>query len=200
MRTDFWRQGAAALAAAGLLTIAAVAQQGEASGEVKIEGDKPAAAAAAGDKAKPAGKPVKPTITDRDPFVNQVTGGVVTSGAVPSRARTVRSTGGATVRPAAAAASRSATGATKGVKGAAEEPKVEEVVVPAPEVTVTGIVKSGGGHIAIVNSGTMSYMVSPGQKLGDYRVSSITDTAVTFTHTGKNFKVPIESFSSTTKK
>ena len=197
MRTDFWRQGAAALAAAGLLTIAAVAQQGEASGEVKIEGDKPAAAAAAGEKAKPAGMPIKPTITDRDPFVNQVTGGVVTSGAVPSRSRTARNTGGATVRPAA---SRSATGASKGVKGAAEEPKVEEVIVPAPEVTVTGIVKSGGGHIAIVNSGTMSYMVSPGQKLGDYRVSSITDTAVTFTHTGKNFKVPIESFSSTTKK
>lgn len=199
MRTDFWRQSAAALAAAGLLTLAAIAQEGEASGEVKIEGDKPPAAAAAGEEKKPTGKPVKPTITERDPFVNQVTAGVVSPGAVSSRARTASSTGGATVKPAAAAASRSATGATKGVKGAAAEEPVEEVIVPAPEVTITGIVKSGGGHVAIVNSGNMSYMVVPGQKLGDYRVSSITDTAVTFTHTGKNFKVPIESFSAKKK-
>lgn len=200
MRTDFWRQGAAALAAACLLTIAAVAQEGEASGEVNIEGDKPPAAAAAGEEKKPSGKPVKPTITERDPFVNQVSAGVVTPGAVTSR-RTVASSSGATVKPAAAAASRSATGATKGTKGAAapaEEPV--EVVVPAPEVTITGIVKSGGGHIAIVNSGNTSYMVVPGQKLGDYRVSAITDTAVTFTHTGKNFKVPIESFGTQKKK
>jgi hypothetical protein len=194
MRTDFWRQGAAAILAAGLLASAVVAQEG-ASGEVKIEGEKPPAAA--GEAPKPIIKPAKPVITDRDPFVNQATAGAVNSGTV-SRVRP-RPTGATnTVRPATPA-SNAARGNAPAVKGQAAQEEVEEVIVPAPEVTITGIVRSGGGHIAIVNSGSQSYMVTPGQKLGDYRVSAITDTAVTFTHTGKAFKVPIESFAATKK-
>ena len=193
MRKDFWRQGAAAILAAGLQASAVVAQEG-ASGEVKIEGEKPPAAA--GEAAKPAAKSIKPSITDRDPFVNQVNAGVVNPGAI-TRVRSV--TTGATVRPPAGGAAARGNAAKGAAKNAPAEEVVEEVIVPAPEVTITGIVKSGGGHIAIVNSGTQSYMVSAGQKLGDYRVASITDTAVTFTHTGKAFKVPIESFAAQKK-
>jgi hypothetical protein len=191
MKTDIWRQGAAAILAAGLLTIAAVAQTGEASGEVKIEGEKPPAAAAAG--TKPTAKPVKPTITDRDPFVNQVNAGTVSPDAV-GRVRRTTSEGPAVRPPANRAASNGPSKGPGGKGTAAAEEEVPEVIVPAPEVTITGIVRSGSGRVAIVNSGTSSYMVVPGQKLGDYRVSTITDTAVTFTHTGKAFKVPIDSF------
>ncbi len=184
MNNVFWRQRAAAILAAGLLTVAAVAQEG-ASGEVKIEGEKPPAATAT-EAAKPAAKPVKPTITNRDPFVNQVNAGTVSSGST-SRIRPAQSAG-ATVKPAAAAARGKSAGAV--AAAAAAEP---EVIVPAPEVTITGIVKSRGGHQAIINSGSNSHIVSAGQKIGDYRVAAITDTAVTFTNSGKSFKVPIES-------
>ena len=191
MKTDIWRQGAAAILAAGLLAIAAVAQTGEASGEIKIEGEKPPAAAAG--ETKPTAKPVKPTITDRDPFVNQVNAGTVRSDAV-GRVRRTSSDGPAVRAPARAVGGNNAP-VKAGAKGAAvAEEEVPEVIVPAPEVTITGIVRSGSGRVAIVNSGSSSYMVVPGQKLGDYRVSAITDTAVTFTHTGKAFKVPIDSF------
>lgn len=188
MRTDFWRNGAAAILAVGLLAVAAVAQTGEASSEVKIEGDKPAAASSA--EARPTVKPAKPVITDRDPFVNQVDAGVVTGGSAPRR--TVRSSGSApSVRPAASGGVSAAKASAKGMPAAEEvEP---EVIVPAPEVTITGIVKSGSGNQAIVTSNSGSYIVRAGQKLGDYRVSAITDTAVTFTHTGKSFKIPIDS-------
>jgi hypothetical protein len=190
MKVEFWRNSAAAILAAGLLAVAAVAQTGEASGEVKIEGDKPPAATTSV-QAKPAARPAKPVITDRDPFVNQVESGVVVGGAVPSGVvRSARATGASTVRPAAAPVGKP-MGAGK--KAAAEAEPEPEVIIPAPEVTVTGIIKSSGSHQAIVSSSTGSYIVSPGQKLGDYRVSAITDTAVTFTHTGKSFKIPIES-------
>lgn len=182
MKTEFWRQSAAAIIATGLLAVAAVAQTGEATGEVKIEGDKPPAATSTASVKSPA-KQAKPTITERDPFVNLVEVGAVSTGsALRPRSQTA---GGASVRPAA-------NPIVKAGAVAAAEP-VEEVIVPAPEVTITGIVKFSGGHQAIVNSGTSSYIVKAGQKLGDYRVSSITDTAVTFTHTGKSFKIPIES-------
>ncbi len=182
MKKEFWRNSTVAILAAGLLAVAAVAQTGEASGKVKIEGEKTPAAKA---QVKPAGKPAKPTIQDRDPFVNQVSGGVVNSSAVVRRRS---SSTGASVRPATPA-SRTARAKAVGP----EASPTPEVVVPAPEVTITGIVKSRGAHQAIVNSGTSSYIVVPGQKLGDYRVAAITDTAVTFTHSGKSFKIPIES-------
>lgn len=182
MRKEFWRNSTVAIIAAGLLAVAAVAQTGEASGQVKIEGENTPAATA---QVKPAAKPAKPVIQDRDPFVNQVTGGVVNSSAV---VRQRRSATGASVRPASSASRSSAARAA--TPNAEATP---EVVVPAPEVTITGIVKSRGAHQAIVNSGTSSYIVVPGQKLGDYRVAAITDTAVTFTHSGKSFKIPIDS-------
>ena len=186
MKTDFWRQGAAAILAAGLLATATVAQEG-ATGEVKIEGETPPAATATA-APKPAAKPIKPAITDRDPFVNLVRSGVVVGGSAP-RSRAPQATRGATVRPAATvAAGPSRAGAAN--PAAPQEP---EVIVPAPEVTITGIVKSRNGNQAIINSGANSHIVQAGQKIGDYRVAAITDTAVTFTNSGKSFKVPIEN-------
>ena len=182
MRKEFWRNSTVAILAAGLLAVAAVAQTGEASGNVKIESGKAPAAQAQVKAAKPA----KPIISDRDPFVNQVSGGYTTSSSVSSR----RSSSGSSVRPANAA---SRTASAKAAANAPSAQATPEVEVPAPEVTITGIVKSRGTHQAIVNSGASSYIVVSGQKLGDYRVASITDTAVTFTLSGKNFKVPMES-------
>lgn len=188
MKKDFWRQSAVAMLAVGLLAASSGAQEG-ATGEVKIEGETPPAATATA-AVKPAAKPVKPTITDRDPFVNHVNAGVVSSGSV-RRVRNDRASGN-TVKPAAAAPKAAAATAAKGAAAGTEE-EVPEVIVPAPEVTITGIVKSRGGNQAIVSTGSSSYIVATGQKLGDYRVAAITDTAVTFTHTGKSFKIPIES-------
>lgn len=188
MKTDFWRQGAAAILAAGLLATATVAQEG-ATGEVQIEGETPPAATAPATAAvKPAAKPVKPAITDRDPFVNLVKSGVVSGGSV-TRVRPARPAAGATVRPASSVAASSVRGAA----AAPQAPAEPEVIVPAPEVTITGIVKSRHGNQAIISAGANSHIVEPGQKIGDYRVSAITDTAVTFTNSGKSFKIPMEN-------
>lgn len=190
MKTQFWRRGATAILAAGLLAIAAVAQTGEASGEVKIEGAKPPKTATV--QAKPSAKSAKPSITDRDPFVNSVDSGVVIPGSIQARPRVSTAPArGATVRPATPVGK--ARVAAPQSAPAVQQPAVVEpvIIVPAPEVTITGIIKSAGSRQAIVNSGTSSYIVTPGQKLGSYRVASITDTAVTFTHTGKSFKIPI---------
>lgn len=185
MSTKFWQSGIAAVVTAGLLAVSAIGQTGEASGEVKIEGNKPAAAAQKAPAATPAPQPIQPTITDRDPFVNMTNSGSVRSSSSPSRR----------IGSSAKAAGKSAS--VKPAKGQAAnkaDDKTEvEVIVPAPEVTITGIVKTGKGHQAIVQSSSGSYIVSPGQKLGDYRVASITDTAVTFTNTGKKFKILIDS-------
>ncbi len=192
MKNEFWRRGIAAILTAGLLAIGAAAQEGEATGEVKIEGDVPPAATATAE-VKPAVKVAKPMITNRDPFVNQLLTGEVTSGFTPrvrSRERTAAAPAERSVRPAASA--RSITPGAN-VAAVAPEPIPEPVIIPAPDVTISGIVKAGGTRQAIVNAGSSSYIVSEGQKLADYRVSSITDTAVTFTYMGKSFKIPIDS-------
>lgn len=181
MKTKFWRSGAATIIAAGLLSVAAIGQTGGAAGEVKIEGNKaPAAVKAPAAPAKPA---APPTITDRDPFINQVDGGTV-------RGSTIRRTGSSKI---GAAKAGSSVKSNKGAAAKGKDDAKEEVIVPAPEVTITGIVKSGGSHQAIVTSASGSYIISAGQKLGDYRVASITDTAVVFTNTGKSFKILIDS-------
>lgn len=193
MKNEFWRRGIVAILTAGLLAIGAVAQEGEATGEVKIEGDAPPAATATAE-VKPATKVAKPMITNRDPFVNQLLTGEVTSGFTPrvrsTRERTATAApAGRSVRPAASARTIS-----PGANVAAAAPEAPPApVIPAPEVTIAGIVKAGGSRQAIVNAGASSYIVSEGQKLADYRVSSITDTAVTFTYMGKSFKIPIDS-------
>lgn len=181
MKAEHWRLGVATIMTAGLLAVGASAQN-SAEGEVNIK-DKTPAAASETEAAKPAAKPVKPQIVDRDPFVNQVITG------------TVRTTT-ATVRPrpkAGTAAVSAAKGATaSGAVNKAEE--VEEIEIPAPEVTVNGIVSSGSGRQAIISTSNGTRMITTGMKLGDYRVATIGPNYVTFSYNGeKNFKVPLEN-------
>lgn len=188
MKSNFWRQGVVALLTAGLLATAAIAQEG-AEGEVNIE----EAPAATTSEVKPATPPpaprVKPQIVDRDPFVNQLVTGVVLSDTAPSR-RPAPS-----VRPATNASGSTASAQPTVTKTASgTEIEDEEVEIPAPEVTVNGIVTSGHGRQAIISTSVGTRMITPGQKLGDYRVSNIGPDYVTFNYGGeKEFKVPLES-------
>ncbi|MEW6281623.1 MAG: hypothetical protein AB1758_23635 [Candidatus Eremiobacterota bacterium] len=122
---------------------------------------------------------------ERDPFENPMLGG---GGSKPQPR--VRPTG----RPGASSGTGSKPAASTKPsapgKGAAAE--VEEEEVPAPDVTVTGIVSGGGKYRAIVNGPEQSYIVSVGDKLAEYRITTISPKAVTFTYKGKSFKVKLQ--------
>jgi type II secretory pathway component PulC len=81
------------------------------------------------------------------------------------------------------------TTATKKV----DKPTVAPVVyeVPAPDVTVSGIVASSAGRQAILWTGSRSLIVSVGQQVADYRVKAIDANSVTFGAQGKSFKIPL---------
>lgn len=181
MKADYWRRGVATIMTAGLLAVGAAAQDG-AEGEVNITEAAPTATSEAAPE-KPAAKPIKPQITERDPFVNQLTTGTVIGGSAPSRA--------ARVKPAAAASSGDSGKAVASSGKTIENQEVEEI--PAPEVKVTGIVMSGSGNQAIISTDVGTRMISTGQKLGDYKVSSISNKKVVFSYGGdKFFDVPLE--------
>lgn len=65
------------------------------------------------------------------------------------------------------------------------------VVVPAPQVTVDGIVASSGQRQAIITTSKGSRIVTVGQRLADYRVKAIDSKSVTFEAQGKSFKIPL---------
>ena len=70
----------------------------------------------------------------------------------------------------------------------------DEVDIPAPEVTISGIVRSGSGNQAIISTANGTRVITTGQKLGDYRVAAIGDKSVSFSYGGgKIFKVPMDS-------
>lgn len=71
---------------------------------------------------------------------------------------------------------------------AAASPTID---VEAPDVTITGIVESGHGRQAIAQVGSNSAILSVGQKLGDFTVSSITPGAVTFGYETASFTIPL---------
>ena len=186
MKADYWRQGVATILTAGILAVGAVAQEG-AEGEVNITESTPTATSEAQPAAAPA-KPIKPQIVDRDPFVNLLLTGNVISSSVSSRAP-ARSIKPRTPAPAVKSAQSGSTVAA--AAPAEEEPEVE---IPAPEVSVTGIVSSGSGNQAIISTSVGMKVISVGQKLGDYRVAAINPTSVVFSYGGqKTFKVPLES-------
>lgn len=181
MKADYWRQGVATILTAGLLAVGAAAQDG-AEGEVNIT-DKAPTETSETASVKPAEKPVKPQIVDRDPFVNQLTTGTVFSSTTGTRS-------GARVRPKAG----SSAVAAADDELSDEDLEEEEEEIPAPEVSVKGIVSSGSGRQAIISTSVGTRMITTGQKLGDYRVSSITAGAVTFTYGGtQSFKIPLDS-------
>lgn len=72
----------------------------------------------------------------------------------------------------------------------ADQPKIV-LVVPAPDVTVSGIVASSGQRQAIINTSNGSRIVTVGQRLADYRVKAIGSDSVTFEAQGKSFKIPL---------
>jgi hypothetical protein len=180
MKADYWRQGVATILTAGILAVGAAAQDG-AEGEVNIQ-DKAPAAATETEAPEAAPKPIKPQIVERDPFVNQLLTGNVGTSTSGTRGPRVRASSAGNASDGAAVASN------------APEEEVEEVEIPAPEVTVNGIVQSSTGPQAIISTSVGTRMISPGQKLGDYRVSAIGAKSVTFTYGGeKHFKVEMDS-------
>lgn len=183
MKAEYWRRGVATVLAAGLLAVGAVAQDG-AEGEVNIKDSAPAETSESEPEAVKEDKPIKPQIVDRDPFVNQLLTGNVVAGSAPSRARNIKPA----PKPAT---SGSTVAAAKPDETVLTEPEVE---VPAPDVSVTGVVTSGSGNQAIIKTNVGMKVISVGQKLGDYRVASIGSNYVVFAYgTGKTFKVPINS-------
>jgi hypothetical protein len=71
-------------------------------------------------------------------------------------------------------------------------PAVDAIAaVPAPEVTVNGIVASSGQRQAILSNGSGSFIVQVGQKLSDYRVKAIDASSVTFEAQGHSFRIPL---------
>jgi len=78
-------------------------------------------------------------------------------------------------------------------KGEAEITNTKVVVVPAPEVKVQGILLSGKGNRAIVVGPNTTFIVKQGDKLGDYKVSSITNKQVVFAFKDKKFPIKLES-------
>lgn len=186
MKADYWRQGVAAILAAGLLAVGAVAQEG-AEGEVNITEGTPTETAQPAEAEPAPSKPIKPQIVDRDPFVNQLLTGNVTSTSTGTRSVTRN------IKPVVKNAQSGSTVASAAGAAAGDE-AAEEVEIPAPEVSVTGIVSSGSGKQAIIKTNVGMRVINVGQKLGDYRVAAIGTDHVVFNYGGeKNFKVPLDS-------
>lgn len=185
MHTSNWRTGIAVFLATGLLAAGASAQEG-ATGDVDIKEKSPAVTQPA-DTTSSETRMVKPTIVDRDPFINQMTSNrILTPDRTNSPIRPIKkiSPGNNNAEPQA----------RPGADPVDETVAVQEPEIPAPEVTVTGIVSSGSGSQAIISTSAGTRMVSSGQKLGDYRVSSIGPNYVSFSYgETKVFKVPLAS-------
>ena len=185
MHTSNWRMGLAAVLATSLLAAGASAQEG-ASGDVDIK-EKSPAVTQSGETATSESKMVKPTIVDRDPFINQMTSNrILTPDRPNSLVRPIKkiSPGNNDTEPKA----------RPGADPIDDTVAVVEPEIPAPDVTVTGIVSSGSGSQAIISTSAGTRMVSSGQKLGDYRVSSIGPNYVSFSYgQTKVFKVPLAS-------
>ena len=182
MKASYWRQGIATILTASLLAVGAIAQDG-AEGEVNITDEAPTETAQPAEKPEAAAKPIKPQIVDRDPFVNQLMTGNVIGGEARSR--------GPRVRPSRAGTD--AVAAADDDLGDDEfTDEVEEIEVPAPQVSVNGIAYSGTGSSAIISTANGTRMITTGQKLGDYSVARIGPKSVTFTYGGeKSFEVPL---------
>lgn len=75
-------------------------------------------------------------------------------------------------------------------KPAAFLPPIE---VPAPQVTIHGIISSNSGNRAILASPNKTYLVQRGDKLGDYTVESVNAKTVVFRYKDKTFNLKLES-------
>ena len=71
-------------------------------------------------------------------------------------------------------------------------PKKEEPVVAAPDVSVKGILLGPRGNRAIVAGPSMTFIVKQGDKLGDYKVARVDRKMVVFTFKNKKFPVKLD--------
>lgn len=201
MKADYVRQGVATFLAVGFLTVGALSQDG-AQGDVNIK-DEAATKAPTTASVKPSPKSPRPAVVDRDPFINLLTGGLSSSSA---RSRPLKSAGGDDGDIEGADADADADGASADDSGdfgddegldIEEIPEViEEVIeIPEPNVVVKGIVSSGSGRQAILLADSGTFVVTPGQVLGDFRVSSIgVDYVTLYAPEGAHsFKIPLEN-------
>jgi hypothetical protein len=184
MQTHHWRIGIATILATGFLAMGATAQDG-ASGDVTITDGAPAVTTTTDSTAPADPKPVKPAIHDRDPFVNQLH-----SNRFPDQDRPqVRPN----PRPINPDSNTQKPAARPDADPVATDTEVPEEI-PAPEVTVSGIISSPNGSQAIISTSNGTRMIAAGEKLGDYRVSSIGEDYVAFRYgETKVFKVPMAS-------
>lgn len=120
-------------------------------------------------------QPARPKLQDRDPFINQLTRPSQTTHVRPTH---VRNQDDPAVQPTKVAQPTRDDGA---------------VALEAPLVKVTGIIESKGKKSAILNDGQKSRIVSVGQRLADYQITAISKDRVTFTCSGQNFEIPMES-------
>ncbi|MGE0488269.1 MAG: hypothetical protein AB7S38_03530 [Vulcanimicrobiota bacterium] len=166
-------------------------EEGDASGKVTISEDaetpktpdKPAPAEQQGPKKMP-----KPKLTDRDPFINPIEAGTFSGGKTPKKGDP---NAGPTVRAQDGGEGATASGDNKGGEEAAYTDEEEEEIDP-PAVTISGIVSSGTGRMAILTSPDQSHIVRVGDKVGEYRVAGISERAVTFKIKDHTFKIIME--------
>lgn len=133
---------------------------------------KPAAAPAA--KEPPVNVPKK-AVSNRDPFVNETLGG---GGTINKKVEGSKAGALKTKDPKAAKNDKVA---------AAPAPEI-----PPPQVTVQGILLSGTGNRAILQSPNQTYIVRTGDKLGDYKVDSVQNKYVVFRFKDKTFKLKLK--------
>ncbi|MCA9790731.1 MAG: hypothetical protein KC910_03020 [Candidatus Eremiobacteraeota bacterium] len=170
--------------------VARAQEEGDASGKVTISEDaetpktpdKPAKAEQQGPKKMP-----KPKLTDRDPFINPIEAGTFSGGKTPKKGDP---NAGPTVRAHDGEGATANADAKGGDEAAYTDEEVEEIDPPA--VTISGIVSSGGGRMAILTSPDQSHIVRVGDKVGEYRVAGISERAVTFKIKDQTFKIIME--------
>ena len=184
MHTSYWRMGIAAILATGILAVGATAQEG-ASGDVTIKEKTPEVTTTTDATSSADTKPIKPAIVERDPFINQLH-----SNRFPDYDRPQVRPNPRPLKPDGNTQSPQARPDADPIATETEAP----VEIPAPEVTVSGIVSSPSGSLAIISTNVGTRMITAGEKLGDYRVSSIGTDYVAFSYgQTKVFKVPMDS-------
>jgi hypothetical protein len=190
------RRGSAALALAGTLTLCAACGGGggteesgttdsgtppAVSGEVQVTEEEMAQQPET-PEATPTPERRAPEVRAvgrvRDPFINPLQASVVP---VEPQASA----------PAMAAGGASAAGPTSaGSFAALKKPKAP--VMPTPDVTVTGLVRSGSGYRAILTGPDGSLIVATGQKVGPFQIGSISPKGVVLTWKGQKVTLPLE--------
>ena len=117
-------------------------------------------------------QPQKPQLVERDPFVN--TNYQLTPS--PQRPTSMKQQSQDSTSPVVQ-----------------EQKPAEPTELAAPDVKVTGIVASQGQRQAILQSGTVTRVVTVGEQLSDFRVHQISEKGIVLRHSGHDFEISLES-------